>query len=105
IDYRRDVYKRLKHNAERHLLGCIDTVCIKFAIQKDGTPTAITIKGESLDEESRKNCRKFIETAGPFRPLWPQNMHEMNVETVLNQLQNESIIVQSLQIESVGNKL
>lgn len=105
--YRRDVLRRLYRIALSRSISessICDAVSLRFIIEKDGRPTNIEIVTPVPDEEIRKRCVMYIEAAGPFRPLLPDDLPQLSVDTQLAASGNQ-VRIENLQIGALGNKL
>jgi hypothetical protein len=105
-EYKEDVINRLQ-NGHEVLSEPVKAaeLTVRFTIQKDGRPANISVLGTEYDDDTRTNCVNCIESAGPFRPLLPYELSNLEVETRLTLDTNARARINSLQIEALGNKL
>jgi hypothetical protein len=105
-EYKEDVINRLQ-NGHEVLSEPVKAaeLTVRFTIQKDGRPANISVLGTEYDDDTRMNCVNCIESAGPFRPLLPYELSNLEVETRLTLDTNVRARINSLQIEALGNKL
>lgn len=106
--YKQDVEKRLsKASSDRVIFSDEDGPVQKchFVIEKDGRPTNILLSSAVQDEASKKRFVRFIEAAGPFRPLVSSDLENIQVAAQITQAQGQRPNITLLQIEARGNKL
>jgi hypothetical protein len=106
--YKGDVERRLyRISGNRRLAesGMGAEVQIHFTIAKDGQPTNILLVTPIEDEETKKRCVRYIQAAGPFRPLLSNDLDGINVDAEFVQPADAQVHIGSLQIAAMGNKL
>jgi len=103
--YKMDIERRLiSTSADRKLSEFRMDVRIRFTIEKDGHPSNIELLTPIEDEETRKLCLRYIEAAGPFRPLISRDLTNLAVDAQLSQPDNARVQISSLQIAALGNR-
>ncbi|MBK8222843.1 MAG: superinfection immunity protein [Candidatus Obscuribacter sp.] len=107
LSYKQDLERRLKNVSLQRLAvpGQTESVEMNFKIERDGRPTDIECRSSNTDEKARERYCRFIQGAGPFRPILSDDIGELNVATTLTQSGNAPVEVTSLSIECHGNKL
>lgn len=102
---RQDILRRLYRSARARQIveaGGYEQISIRFTIERDGHPTNIEVITPSQDEDVRKNCIAYIEAAGPFVPLLPDNLSQLSVCTELT-ASGSQVQIENLQIGALGN--
>lgn len=105
--YRSDISQRLSIFSHKFRLSKENktiALCVRFEIQKDGTPVNFSFP-QGIGIEIQKRCVSFIQSSGPFRPLLAPNLQELWVELELEQKPSQSISILDLHLEGLGNRL
>ncbi|MBX9950606.1 MAG: PQQ-binding-like beta-propeller repeat protein [Candidatus Obscuribacterales bacterium] len=104
--YKFDVLRRLNRNNvwRYHYQPSVGEWKVSFRIKRDGSPADISLATHDANEETRESCIAFVKAAAPFRPLLPEKLDQLKIETTLRASSGQLEVV-SLKIEALGNQL